>query len=359
MSFFDRLHPDRDHGSPADHDVLDHDHESVRRIEGGGIPVEAEERLRALGTSERPLASAPSVNDFALLANLGPVPVAQVLGASVLRVGRQYLPALRPYIRRDARSSGTLYEEPSIGQRWSYRWNETVVCELDAVTDAWNEVRRLAVGRLTEEALQVYADAVVGVKLERGDHDWSRRTIDYLISGTAIRSPASNRQQFPILSALSVQDYWRLRVAGYQPAGLLLATAVLFASPSRQLRLRRVRTVLENQELEEVTKAFTDARDVVRNRLESQARDVRADGIVGAQFSHTVHRDEFRAERSVQLVARPGWQRGRLGIPYYVSGGGEAERTGWVVTMHGVATAIRRVADVSTLPPETTIRLHS
>lgn len=37
-----------------------------------------------------------SVNEFALLYRLGPQPLAQVMGASVVRTGWQYLPALPP-----------------------------------------------------------------------------------------------------------------------------------------------------------------------------------------------------------------------------------------------------------------------
>src|SRR5258708_29077091 len=37
-----------------------------------------------------------SVNEFALLGRMGPAPLAQVMGASVVRPGWQYLPALPP-----------------------------------------------------------------------------------------------------------------------------------------------------------------------------------------------------------------------------------------------------------------------
>lgn len=355
MGFFDR--PDRPGEPTPDRDVQ---RDSLRRVEEGGIPLQAEERLRALGGSEGFFASGLSVNEFALLSRLGPRPLAQVLGASVVRVGPQFLPALRPYVKRYVRPGEYPYEEPSIRQRWSYKWNETVVCELDTVTAAWSEVRRLALGRLAEEALQVYADSVVGVHLHRGEHDWSKRTIDYLVSGTAIRFPTSTKQHFPVLTDLSVQDYWRLAEAGYQPAGLLMATAVLFASASRDTRIQRLKTVRQNQELEELTEAFAEARDLVRYRLQSQAQGARAEGMVGVQFSHSVHRHEFSVERSLRSnLGAPGWHRGQLGIPYYISRSGEAERSGWVITMHGVATAIRAGADLPKFPPQTMLRLRS
>ena len=67
-----------------------------------------------------------------------------------------------------------------------------MVCELDVLTDAWNLARRRALDRLAEEALQVGADAVVGVRLHRSDHDLGKGTIEYVVTGTAIRLPGSS-----------------------------------------------------------------------------------------------------------------------------------------------------------------------
>ena len=68
--------------------------EALARIEAGGIPARAEERLKMLGTGGSLFTSGLSVNEFALLDRLGPQPLAQVMGASVVRPGWQYLPAL-------------------------------------------------------------------------------------------------------------------------------------------------------------------------------------------------------------------------------------------------------------------------
>src|SRR5690348_1234325 len=70
--------------------------EALARIEAGGIPPRAQERLRALGADGSLFTSGLSVNEFALLGKLGPEPLAQVMGASVVRPGWQYLPALEP-----------------------------------------------------------------------------------------------------------------------------------------------------------------------------------------------------------------------------------------------------------------------
>jgi uncharacterized protein YbjQ (UPF0145 family) len=355
MGFFSR-------GDPKD----ERQSEALARIEQGGIPADAERRLQELGGGESLFTSGLSVREFALLARMGPRPLAQVMGASVVRTGWQYLPPLDPvqvdlgwYGGPGARygpmaSSRALqnrYAEASWAQVRKYRWHSTVVCELNVLSDAWMTARRRALDRLTEEALQVGADAVVGVRLRRSDHDFGRHTIEYVLTGTAIRLPGSEAKSWPVLTDLSVQDYWRLHSAGYEPLGLLTTTAVVFASASRTTRLHRLRTIARNQELEELTRAFTDAREAVRRRLEGQVSDAHGDGAVGIELSHAIRRDTFSLASAVSSANLRGWHLGRLGIPYRVSGKGDVEREGWVVTMHGAGTAVRRREDSGPPPP--------
>lgn len=327
------------------------------RIESGGIPAGAERRLQALGAGAGFFTSGLSVNEFALLKRLGPQPLAQVMGASVIRTGWQYLPALPPtgftsvnaYRGLSGRPgptpTGWQYAnrigEASPQQLRNYKWHTSEVCELDVLGDAWNTARRRALDRLTEEALQVNADAVVGVHLHRGDHDLGEGTVEYIVSGTAVRLPGSTGAAWPLLSDLSVQDYWRLHSAGQEPTGLVATTAVLFASPSIAARVHRLRTLARNQELEELSRGFRIARETVRARIEGQVRDAHGAGAVGVELSHSVHRDKLALASSVQAANYRGWQRGRLGLPVFVSGRGDAERRGWVITMHAAGTSVR------------------
>jgi uncharacterized protein YbjQ (UPF0145 family) len=328
--------------------------EALARIEAGGIPRRAEERLKALGRGGSMFTSGLSVNEFALLDRLGPQPLAQVMGASVVRTGWQYLPALdpglatvTPAMQRGYGPGPTGYQitnrytEPSISQVRNYQWRWSVVCELEVLTDAWNLARRRALDRLTEEALQVGADAVVGVHLHRSDHDLGSGTIEYVVSGTAIRLPGSGGTSWPTLSDVSVQDYWRLRSVGHEPAGFVASTVAVFASPARATRVRRARSVAQNQELEELSRGFHAARERVRARLAGQVADAHGAGAVGVEFAHDVHRDKFALASSLTGSMRRGWHVGRLGIPYRVSGRSDVERRGWVITMHAAGTAIR------------------
>lgn len=341
----------------------------LARIEAGGIPARAEERLRALAAGDSGLfTSGLSVSEFALLRRLGPEPVAQVMGASVVRPGWQYLPALAPGLlpsygttwwSQNARPTGwrTPYTEASPSQVRNYKWHADVVCELDELTDAWNLARRRALDRLTEEALQVNADAVVGVRLHRGDHDLGAGTIEYVVTGTAVRLPGSDQTAWPTLTDVSVQDYWRLIQAGHTPVGLLASTSVVFASASTSKRVQRLKTTPRNQELEEITKGFQAARDTVRARLLGQVDDAHASGAVGVEFSHSVRRDKLALESSIQSQGQRGWHRGGLGLPYFVSGHADAERRGWVITMHAAGTAIRPVTGGPEAQLKTTIRM--
>lgn len=354
----------------AREDQVDEDRaESLARIEAGGIPTRAEERLRALTEPGSPFTSGLSVNEFALLNRMGPRPLAQVMGASVIRTGWQYLPALPPGVNvisgpwygptNTGYALNNPYTEASPAQVRSYKWHTTVVCELDVVSDAWNMARRRALDRLSEEAKQVNADAIVGVHLRRGDHDLGKRTIEYVVSGTAIRLPGSAGTESPTLTDVSVQDYWRLRNAGHEPVGFVAATAVVFASPPRDLRWQRLKTKPRNQELEELSRGFHEARELVRTHLLGQVADAHGTGAVGVEFSHSVHRDKLALMSSLLGSDTPGWQRGRFGIPYRNTGHSDVKREGWVITMHAAGTAIRHGRPASHTPTKTAVRIRA
>jgi uncharacterized protein YbjQ (UPF0145 family) len=344
--------------------------EALERIEAGGITPKAQQRLNALSVDGAMFTSGLSVKEFALLHRLGPQPLAQVMGASVVRAGWQYLPALPPgqitlssspwspmnSLSSTAWANGMT--EPSPQQVRNYKWHADVVCELDTRTGAWNLARRRALDRLTEEARQVEADCVVGVHLRRGDHDLGQGLIQYMVSGTAIRLPEANRESWPLLSDVSVQDYWRLISSGFEPCGLVTASTVMFASAPLFTRARRRRTTNRNQELEEISEAFNLARETVRARIRGQVSDARGTGAVGVTFSHSVHREKLALASSLQTTNFRGWNRGRLGIPYWVSGHSDTERRGWVITMHAAGTAIRRRPRGDHLPElKTTMRM--
>jgi hypothetical protein len=133
----------------------------------------------------------------------------------------------------------------------------------------------------------------------------------------------------------------------------------VFASPSRDTRIRRARTFRSNQELTELSRAFQLARDSIRQDLRDQITRARGAGVVGVELSQSIHREKLALASALRSPEQQGWGRGRFGLPYYVSGRMEAERRGWVITMHAAGTAVRpRAGDGSQPVRPTEIRLR-
>lgn len=302
-------------------------------IEAGGLPSGATRRLRALAVDGAGFTSGLSIGEFALLDRLGPQPLAQVMGLSVHQIGWQYLSRPNAW-----QTSGQL------------SWVDTAVYELETVTRAWDQARRRALDRLVEEARLVEADAVVGVHLHRGEHDVAAEAVECRVSGTAIRFAGAERAAWPVLTDLSVQDYWKLHQAGYAAVGLVATTAVVFVATAGQVRWERAVAAGRNQEYPELSGAVFAARDTARARLLGQARDDHADGIVGMAFEQHIRPGKFPFAAVPGQVVTPG-------IATSAPATGSGERSGFVVTFHAAGTAVRRTEAIARFPPETTTSL--
>ena len=279
--------------------------ESLARIEAGGIPVAAERRLGRLAGGGL-FTSGLSVAEFALAHELGVEPLGQVMGGSIHQVGYQFLPG-----------------------GW---YGEQVACELDAITHAWDQARRRSLDRLAEEARDLGADAVVGVRVQRGEHDWAAGCVDYVVTGTAVRS--TGQGGWPTLTDLSVQDYHKLVSAGYQPVGLVAATSAFFVSSSSSVRWSRAWSTAANQELTDYTQGMYAAREIALRYISSQADASRADGVVGVRIEQQVRSRSFK-----------------------IAFNSDSERSGLEITFHAVGTAIRATENLFPYPPETTVSM--
>ncbi|MDQ6806718.1 MAG: heavy metal-binding domain-containing protein, partial [Actinomycetota bacterium] len=216
--------------------------ESRRRIEAGGLPVAAEARLRELAASEgtaggnRLFTSDLSVNEFTLLAGFGVQPITQVMGSSVYNVGWQPV----------------YYNVPT---------------EVTVLSGAFNHCRSLAFKRLVEEAQLAAADAVVGVRILQGAHDWAARSIEFVALGTAVRLPPHmhHPQGETVLTDLTGQEFVQLCKAGVRPVGIAAHTSVHYVPASWQTQ--RATTggwggaSWVNQELRDFTQGVYAARE--------------------------------------------------------------------------------------------------
>ncbi len=298
--------------------------ESVRRVQDGGIPLAAERRLRALGEGAGAFTSDLEVSDFAICHQLGLRPLAQVMGSSIYQVGYQ------------GSEWASMWNTPArYGMGGSYVIGGGYVFELQVLSEAWNEARRRALGRLAEEAGHVGADAVVGVELRTGAHDWAENALEYIVLGTAVRRAGEHeRPGEPVLTELSLADYANLARAGVEPLGVVAWSSVFFVSASYNTQMmsglgRLGPSGMQNQELPEFTQGVYSARESVIAQMTSQAQQLNASGVIGTRINHGIERIEGDN-------TRPG---------------------GLIVTFHAIGTAIRERESVGLPAPETTVDL--
>jgi uncharacterized protein YbjQ (UPF0145 family) len=254
------------------------------------------------------------------------------MGVSVQQIGWQYLPP-------EARWGG-----------------DELFCELDRIGRAWDQARRQAIDRLTEEARAAGADAVVGVQLRRGVHDLGAHTVDFIVTGTAVRWGPAPPPAWPVLSDLSAQDFWLLHSGGWTPAGFVAATAVFFVSQGFSTRWQRRTRFASNQELTEFSDGFSTARHAAVRYLRSQAEAAGGEGVVGVALSHAIEPGSFKVIQTGTAGRRPAFSPTTIGTARDVpSQGGTDERSGMVITIQAAGTSIRRAAATERYPPERTL----
>ena len=250
---------------------------SIQALEAGGIPLAAQARLDDLRTRGGGFFTSDlTVNEFLLTQRAGFRPLTQVMGSCFYNVGWQWMPGGGGY--------GT----------WGAGYSAGQTVELETQTEAWNEARRLAVGRLAEEAKRAGADAVVGVRLQRGAFDWAAGLIEFVAFGTAVVSQRYELGPEPTLSNLTGQQFAALFEHGYWPAGLVAATTVGYVMTGwrQQYSVTGFLSGRQNQELGDYTQGVYDTRSQTMQRINRQAHELGADGVVGVELQQEHHEHE-------------------------------------------------------------------
>ena len=269
---------------------------SLAALERGELPLRAQQRLGEIGKTGGGLFTSDlSVDEFALAHSIGMRPVAQVMGSSIYHVGWQQQPG-----------------------SWGLQTG-AVSMELSVISEAWNTARLRAFARLEQEATLVGADAVVGVHLNVGRHDWAVGSIEYVAIGTAVRLDGAGHTDRPVLTDLSGQDYWKLWRTGHVPLGVVGASTVHYvvAGWSTQMAQSGFAASWVNQELRDFTRGVYDARETALGRMTAEARQHGAAGVVGVSIVHHVEQRE----------ARGGSGRTDLVVTFHVLGTAIGERS--------------------------------
>ncbi len=232
-----------------------------------GIPQDAMRRLAEMKPGQRTslFTSDLSVNEFLLVREAGFRPLGLVLGSSIYHVGFQ------------ARS-----------------WSKNQ--ELDKLSAAMYHARELAMTRMEAEADALGADGIVAVRLEIEFKEFGNDIAEFIAIGTAVTAdepPATggtwrNNKNQPFTSDLSGQDFWTLIQAGYAPLGMVMGTCVYHIAHQRFFQA--MGNVGQNVEIPQFTEALYDARELAMSRMQSEAEQLQAEGIVGVQLLSQSHR---------------------------------------------------------------------
>src|SRR6478672_5040608 len=119
-----------------------------------GVPEHGRERLAQMRGGF--FTSDLSVNEFLLVKQAGFDPLGLVIGSSIYHIG---------------------YQQSS--------WKQST--EMAVLSQAMYEARELAMTRMEEEADQLGADGVVGVRLDIGRYEWGEHLAEFIAIGTAVK----------------------------------------------------------------------------------------------------------------------------------------------------------------------------
>jgi uncharacterized protein YbjQ (UPF0145 family) len=251
-------------------------------VNGSDLPQHALERLnRMTSGGGRLWTSDLTVNEFLLVREAGFEPLGLVVGSSIYHIGFQ---------------------------SQMFRKNE----ELTVLSEAMYHARELAMTRMEEEADQLGADGVIGVRLDVNRYEWGAGLAEFMAVGTAVKSTGESHRPAhgkPFTSDLSGQDFWTLLKTGWRPVGLVMGSCVYHVA--HQTLGQALRTVGQNTEMVNFTQALYDARELAMERMQSEAQEIGAQGIVAVRLregshgwgSHVI---EFFAVGTGVVEAKPG-----------------------------------------------------
>ncbi len=219
------------------------------------LPQGALERLKGTTTGDHRgiFTSDLSVNEFLLVREAGFEPVALVMGSCIYHVGIQY-------------------------GKWSQNQ------EMDVLSQAMYSAREAAMTRMRQEAADVKADGIVGVRLEVKLLPWDNNLLEFLAIGTAIVH-SSGSEAFrgpngqPFTSDLSGQDFWTLLQSGHRPLEMVMGSCVYHIA--HQGTMRSLGNIGKNTEITVFSQALYSARELAMERMQQEAMSVGAEGVTG------------------------------------------------------------------------------
>jgi uncharacterized protein YbjQ (UPF0145 family) len=231
---------------------------NIERASADDVPAAGHARLeqnkQGLFTSDL------TVNEFMLITEAGFDPLGLVVGSSIYHIGVQVPNWLR---------------------------NQ----EMTVLSEAMYNARELAMARMEEEANQLGADGVVGVRLDVSRYDLAGKMAEFIAIGTAVRHQGGELYRAPgdrpFTSDLSGQAFWTLLRTGHRPVGMVMGSCVYHVA--HRGPLKAVGQIARNVELPNYTQALYSARELAMERMQTEAQALGAKGIVGVDLQENRH----------------------------------------------------------------------
>jgi uncharacterized protein YbjQ (UPF0145 family) len=160
--------------------------------------------------------------------------------------------------------------------------------EMTQLTQAMRDARAAAMYRLVSQVSDAGGDGVVGMRLVVDHHE---HHAEFVAMGTAVRAREQGSRWRvhgrPFTSDLSGQDFWALARAGWAPRELVMGCCVYHVA--HQSLGKWLGRIGNNCEMPTFTQALYDARELAMERMEAEARQVGASGVVGMHVEEGSH----------------------------------------------------------------------
>ena len=218
--------------------------------------------------------SALTSDEFAAVRSVGFEPVGQVFGAAVYDAGS----ASESSCPGTGDSSG----DATAARPASYVPGPGGRGPFGPLVQAMNQARHTAIDRMTAECAVLGGPGVVGVRVSRGP--FVLAGLEFSAIGTAVRAPgATHGPRAPFTSGLSGQDFAKLIMTGWVPAGLVLGISIGLRHDDRTT-IRQTRWRSGNAEIGGWTELVGESRRDARGQLETDVRRLGAEGVVIASM---------------------------------------------------------------------------